>query len=142
MTVRYFADSNVFVYAYDRDAGIRQTQAIALIDRVGGDGELAVSTQVLREFFSVATRKLATPLDPETAEQAVRELARYPLVTEDGALVLAAIALHRRDRISIWDALIVEAARRAKARVLYTEDLQDGRDFDGVTVENPFREQP
>ena len=97
---------------------------------------------MLREFFSVATRKLATPLDPETAEQAVRELARYPLVTEDGALVLDAIALHRRDRISIWDALIVEAARRAKARVLYTEDLQDGRDFDGVTVENPFREQP
>ena len=72
----------------------------------------------------------------------MRELARYPLVTEDGALVLAAIARHRRDRVSIWDALIVEAARRAKARILYTEDLQDGRDFDGVKVQNPFREQP
>ncbi len=142
MTVRCFGDSNVFVYAYDRDSGVRRAQAIALIDRVGGKGELAVSSQVLREFYSVTTRKLATPLLPEVAEQAVRELARYPLVIEDGTLVLAAIARHRRDQISIWDALIVEAARRAKARILYTEDLQDGRDFDGVKVENPFREQP
>jgi predicted nucleic acid-binding protein len=142
MTVQYFADSNVFIYAYDQDGDAKQAQAITLIDRIGGSGELAVSTQVLREFYSVTTRKLARPLDPETAEQAVRQLARYTLVVEDPALILAAIRRSRRDRISIWDALIVEAARRAKARILYTEDLQDGRDFDGLKVENPFREQP
>jgi predicted nucleic acid-binding protein len=41
--------------------------------------------------------------------------------------------------VSFWDALIVEAARRAGARRLLTEDLQHGRRFGQVRVENPFR---
>jgi len=142
MTVRHFADSNVFVYAYDKDAGVKRAQAMALIDRVGGAGELALSTQVLKEFYWVTTRRLNPPLTCAVAEMAVREFARYPLVVEDPPLILAAITRSRADQIAFWDALIVEAARRAKARVLYTEDLQHGRDFDGLMVENPFRELP
>lgn len=145
MTVRYFADSNVFVCLrlrlrpgcrHQADPGHRLDRPCRRRRRIGG--QHLGATRVLQRRDPQA----GDAAGPGTAEQAVRELARYPLVTEDGALVLDAIALHRRDRISIWDALIVEAARRAKARVLYTEDLQDGRDFDGVTVENPFREQP
>jgi len=142
MSVRAFADSNIFVYAYDKDAGAKQTIAIDLIDALGGAGELSISTQVLKEFYWVVTRKLSPALPAETAEQVVRDLARYPLVLEDPPLVLDAIGRSRRDGLALWHALIVEAARRAKARVLYTEDLQHGRDFDGVRVENPFRELP
>jgi len=142
MTVRFFADSNVFIYAYDKDAGVKRTRAMALIDTAGGAAELAVSTQVLKEFYWVTTRRLNPPLSSKVAEMAVREFARYPLVVEDPPLILAAIARGRQDQIAFWDALIVEAARRAKARILYTEDLQHGRDFDGLMVENPFRELP
>lgn len=142
MTARYFADSKVLVYAYDQDAGIKRAQALALIDETGGAGELALSTQVLKEFYWVTTRRLHPGLSSAVADMAVREFARYPLVVENTALILAAIARGREAQIAFWDALIVEAARRAKARVLYSEDLQHGRDFDGLRVENPFREQP
>jgi len=55
MSVRAFADSNIFVYAYDKDAGAKQTIAIDLIDALGGAGELSISTQVLKEFYWVVT---------------------------------------------------------------------------------------
>jgi predicted nucleic acid-binding protein len=42
------------------------------------------------------------------------------------------------DKLSFWDGLIVESARTAQCTVLYTEDLQNGRTFDGLTVRNPF----
>lgn len=35
-------------------------------------------------------------------------------------------------------ALVVETAREAGCAVVYSEDLQAGRDFDGVRIENPF----
>jgi predicted nucleic acid-binding protein len=59
-------------------------------------------------------------------------------VVEDAALVLVTAAAARRWQLSLWDALIVEAARRAGATTLLTEDLQHGMDFDGVVVQNPF----
>lgn len=38
-----------------------------------------------------------------------------------------------------WDALIIEAARRVGAARVVTEDLQSGRRFGSVIVENPFQ---
>ena len=52
--------------------------------------------------------------------------------------ILGAIDLHRLHRISFWDALLVQTARRAGCTTLLTEDLQDGRRFDGIVVRNPF----
>jgi hypothetical protein len=40
--------------------------------------------------------------------------------------------------LSLWDALIVEAARAADGDVLLTEDLNADQVFGGVQVQNPF----
>jgi len=61
------------------------------------------------------------------------------LVEVDLPLILAASELEERHRLSFWDALVVEAARRSGATRLVTEDLQDGRTISGVRIENPFR---
>ena len=142
MTAKCFVDTNVLIYAFDSGAPSKQAIAQTLLDRLTDDDALVLSTQVLKEFFSVVTRRIKQPLKADVAEQTVRHFARFPVIGTDVSLLLLAITRHRRDRISLWDALIVEAARRAKAIILYTEDLQDGRDFDGLKVENPFREQP
>jgi predicted nucleic acid-binding protein len=55
-------------------------------------------------------------------------------------MILAAIARSRSQSLTFWDALIVEAALRAGAGRLLTEDLQHGQRIEGLTVENPFRE--
>jgi predicted nucleic acid-binding protein len=49
------------------------------------------------------------------------------------------ILIYMSLRTRTWDALIVESSLRAKAEVLYTEDLQHGQVIDGLRIENPFR---
>jgi predicted nucleic acid-binding protein len=54
----------------------------------------------------------------------------------------AALDTKSRFQISYWDAAIIEAARILGCRVVLTEDLSDGQNYDGMRVENPFREIP
>lgn len=52
--------------------------------------------------------------------------------------VIAAIELHRLNRISFWDATIVRAARLAGTDLLYSEDPQHGAILAGVRINDPF----
>ena len=53
--------------------------------------------------------------------------------------LLAASELCERDKIQFWDALVIRTAQRAGASTLWSEDLQDGRQFGGVRIRNPFK---
>jgi predicted nucleic acid-binding protein len=135
---RRFLDTNVLVYLFDADAPEKKTAVTELFERDGASGLLILSTQVLQEFYVVATRKLAGPLAPEVAEQAVRDFATLPVRQVTPALILLAIRRSIESRLSFWDALVVETAIDAGATVILTEDLQDGQVIDGVRVVNPF----
>jgi predicted nucleic acid-binding protein len=101
-------------------------------------GHAALSTQVLQEFYVNVTRKLASPLSSEVAEERIRDFSELPLVHVDASLILAAITRSRSLGFSFWDALIVEAALVAGANRLLTEDLQHRQEIEGLLVENPF----
>lgn len=128
-----FADTNLAAYALDDAEPVKQQIARALL---GASPRPRTSPQVLRELYVVACSKLG--LSAAEAGDVVRALAPTVAVVEDAALVLLAVASAQRWQLSLWDALIVEAARRAGATTLLSEDLQHGMDFDGVLVENPF----
>ncbi len=128
-----FADTNVVAYALDHAEPVKQRAARAVLRR---RPRPRTSPQVLREVYAVASTKLGMSVDDAAA--AVRALVPTVAVVEDAGLVMAGIAAAQRWRISLFDALIVEAARKAGATTLLTEDLQHGMDFDGVVVENPF----
>ena len=138
--MRTFFDTNVLVYLFDADAPTKQTQARKLVAREADAGRATLSTQVLQEFFATVTRKLAAPLPVEEAERAVRRLADFSVVQIDPQLILAAIATSVHSSISFRDALIVRSAQQSGAEILYTEDLQNGRNFDGLEIVDPFRE--
>ena len=138
MRGRSFVDTNVLVYLYDSDNPTKRARAGELVTEYGPSGKLVLSTQVLQEFFVTVTRKLARPLSLASAEQAVRHLSTYPVVAIDVQLVLGAIETMQAHRISLWDALIVEAARQSACEELLTEDLSDGASIAGVRVRNPF----
>jgi predicted nucleic acid-binding protein len=53
-------------------------------------------------------------------------------------MMLRAIDLHQKHKISFWAALIVEAARTAGCSNLFSEDLQDGFQIGNMKVKNPF----
>lgn len=136
MSERSFLDSNVLVYTDDRSAPEKRAQALKLIRQLRVSGAGVLSTQVLQEYFSAATGKLRVPA--EVARRKVEIFARFDLVQIDLPDILAAIDLHRLHQFSIWDSLILQAARQANCKIVYTEDLQEGRKLDGLEIVNPF----
>jgi predicted nucleic acid-binding protein len=133
-----FVDTNVLVYAHDRSEAQRQPVAQALLAQLWRNRAGALSTQVLQEFYVVATRRYDPPMSRREARQLVDAYSHWQLIQIDVALILAASQLEERHTLSFWDALIVEAARRAGAKRLVTENLQSGRRLAGVLIHNPF----
>ena len=139
MNGKVFVDTNILVYLFDRDTPAKQQTARAILTADGPAGQLVVSTQVLAEFYVTITRKLAKPLSEADAEQAVRDLTALDVVEPDVDMVFRSIGAARAHRLSLWDAMIVEAAQARGCRRLLSEDLQHGRQFGSLTVENPFK---
>lgn len=133
-----FFDTNILVYLFDQDVPDKRDRAKVLFQQEVEAGRFVASTQVLQEFYVAATRKLAVPLPVADAEEAVRALADLSIVPVDSALILSAIDRSRSLQVSFWDALIIEAALSVGATCLLTEDLQHGRQIDGLRITNPF----
>ena len=131
-----FVDTNVLLYAISRDPA-EQDKAKRANDILAGR-DLALSVQVLQEFYVTVTRKLAFPLPADKAAAAAGGLANLVVVGIDKPLALAAIQTSRTARLSVWDSLIIEAARHAGCERVLTEDLSHGQVIRGVRVENPF----
>lgn len=134
-----FCDTNVLVYAYDETAGPKHHRARELVDRLWPAGHGVVSIQVLQELYVTLTGKVRPPLPAAAARAIVADLARWRVVEPGHRDVLDAIDGSARWRISFWDAMLLTMASKAGARVLWSEDLQNGRTYDGVLVRNPFR---
>jgi predicted nucleic acid-binding protein len=133
-----FVDTNILLYAVSTADDEREKAEVAR--RLLDDTDLALSVQVLQEFYVQATRESkADRLDHEQAVQLVESWLRFPAKELDVALLQAALRTRARHRISYWNAAIVEAARALGCRQLLSEDLRDGQDFDGVIVSNPFK---
>jgi predicted nucleic acid-binding protein len=136
---RTFVDTNVLAYAHDRSEPLKRPVAQALLEELWAGRTGALSTQILQEFYVVATRKFDPPLTHRAAREIVSLYGSWTLVEIDLPLILTASQLEEQHRLSFWDALVVEAARRSGSTRLVTEDLQDGRSIGGVRIEDPFR---
>jgi predicted nucleic acid-binding protein len=137
MTDRVFVDTNVWVYAVDGADPAKQGRAREVLDPANG-ASIVTSAQVLGEFYTTATRKLARPVAFDDAARMVDRMRRLPVVEIDADRVAAAIHGSRSWRLSYWDALIVVAAQAAGCARLLSEDLASGATYGGVRVENPF----
>jgi predicted nucleic acid-binding protein len=135
-----FADTNILVYAHGvGDQDRRAPVARHRLEELWRDGTGVASSQVLQEFYAVSTRKLTPPLPRKQARAIVASYADWCRVSTDPELIVAASVLEERHTLNFWDALIVEAAQRSMASTLLSEDLQHGRHFGDLIVENPFR---
>jgi predicted nucleic acid-binding protein len=132
-----FVDTNVLLYAVSSAAAEaeKSERAVAILNA----SDLALSVQVLQEFYVQATRTTAvTPLRHDTAVAFIRTMQRFPVQDLTVPIMHASFTAAVRWRLSYWDAAIVEAARALECEEVLTEDLQHGQDFGGVRVVNPF----
>lgn len=135
-----FVDTNVLVYAHDAAERVRQPVAQRALEALWSTRTGVLSTQVLQEFYVVATAPNKLGMRPSEAREIVALYSAWPVTLLDPVLILAASRRHETARLSFWDALIVEAARVAGAGTILSEDLGDGQRFDGIRVENPFKD--
>ena len=134
-----FCDTNVLGYAHDTASPAKHQQAEQLVARLWQSGDGAISVQVLQELFAYVTRKLRPPLPVADARSIIAVLTAWRVFAPDANDVLEAIDASARWQVSFWDAMVLTAARKSQATILWSEDLNDGQNYDGVVVRNPFR---
>jgi predicted nucleic acid-binding protein len=140
MSVRTFLDTNIFVYANDRNEPRKQNIALKLIRNATIESTGVISYQVVQEFFNVVLVKAPRKMPYEDAKLFLETVfRRLRAVPSSLALISDAIQIQERYRLSWYDSLIVAAAQHANCNVLYTEDLQHGQQFGSLTIQDPFR---
>ncbi len=133
---KVFLDTNILVYASDRDERQKRRRARALLRETAADGNGVISTQVVQEFFVAATRKLSIEaLEAKAIVVTLHPLELMEVGLEDINRAIDGVVLWQ---VSFWDALILTVAERANCSVVYSEDLNSGQRYGGVEVRNPF----
>lgn len=129
-----FLDTNILIYAFT--TGDRRCATAEALLAEGG----VIGVQVLNEFTNVVRNKLRWDWPQlDAALEVIAELTEpaRPLTAD---IHTHAVKLARTSALSFYDALIIAAAADADCRLLLTEDMQHGRKFGGVTIQNPFHE--
>jgi predicted nucleic acid-binding protein len=134
-----FIDTNVLLYTIDNSNPAKQALAIAAVAQASAQGSVAISTQVLVEFFNISTSKLKPGLTHQAAGDMLVRLCEFEVISSTAQGVLEASRLLQRYKLQWWDALILEAALRANADTLLSEDGQHGQRFGKLVVHNPFQ---
>ncbi len=138
---RFTLDTNILVYAVDRDAGDRHGTAIDLVDKAVQQ-DCILTLQALSEFFYAVTRKGKMP-SIDAAEQVRDWQTLFPVVAAQPDVLSRVFSAVADDGLAFWDAMMWATAKTAGVTVLLSEDFQDGRDLQGVRFHNPFAgEQP
>ena len=135
-----FVDANVLLYAASllpEDAD-KRSYARALLT----EPDLAVSVQVLQEFYHQATRSTRLGrLSHDDALQFIEPILLMPIQAVTLDVFRAGVSISRRFRLSYWDGAILAAARALGCDAVYSEDLSEEQDYDGLRVINPLRDQ-
>jgi len=134
---RSLVDTNILIYARDLDLSLpKRARAVEIIDGLIERGDLVLSTQCLNEFSATGLKRRVPIAEIRDA------VDRWGLVAEvlpaSVSTTTAALGAVDRHQLSFWDALIWATARDAGVAVVLSEDLQQGRQLDGVRFVNPF----
>ena len=134
-----FLDTNILVYAASQRAADQQKAGLARDLLRRGPSEFAISLQVLQEFYVAARAPRKLALTHDEALKFCGQWRAFTVLEPTLQLFDAAMELGIRYQISYYDAAILAAARQLGCTVVHSEDLNDGQDYGGVLVGNPFR---
>lgn len=132
-----FLDTNILMYSISRDPAeaAKREIAIALLDA----DEMALSVQVLQEFYVQATRATRPDaLAHDLAVRLIRSWLRFQVLEITLPVMMAALHIKATYELSYWDAAIIAAAKALGCSEVLTEDMSHGREIGGVIITNPF----
>jgi predicted nucleic acid-binding protein len=138
MSADTFVDTNILIYAYDMDAGGKQTAASAVVRDLWESGKGILSTQVFQEFYVNVTSKIPTPIPPAKARGILENYFAWKVQVIQPGTILRAAEYQERHQLSFWDAMVLATAHEGNAVVLFTEDLNPGQIIEGIQIINPL----
>ena len=136
---KVFFDTNILVYQMDGRNFKKKITCRELVRKAATNGEAVISTQVLQEFYVVATKKLH--LDPVISKSIMHTFENMEVVTIGKDTINNAIDASIQYKLSFWDALILTAAESAKCEILYSENLNEGHVMRNVRIVNPLKSE-
>jgi predicted nucleic acid-binding protein len=132
-----FLDTNILLYFISLKPIERSKRLTA--EEILKRTDLALSVQVLQEFYVQATR--TGRIDAVTHRDAVDLMMswlRFRVVDLDQTIVFRALEIKAAHKLSYWDGAIIAAAENAGCKTLLTEDLNHGQTIADVKIVNPF----
>lgn len=139
MSDKIFLDTNILVYAHDKDAGEKHAIAIEIVRDLWEKRAGVLSNQVLQEFYVSVTKKIPKPISKSEAREIIRAYICWSMSAIAPLSIIRATEVEEKYRISFWDALVMVAAYEAKCKEILTEDLNPGQIIEGVIIKNPFK---
>ena len=136
--VLQFIDTNIFIYAYDCSSPEKQRKAKELVLNLWENQNGCISVQVLQEFYVNIVYKVPVPLPVKEALMIITDLSCWYLHTPSASDVIETINIQQNYRISFWDAMIINSAKKMGCNILWTEDLNEEQVIEGVIIKNPF----
>lgn len=133
---RLTLDTNILIYAIDRDAKEKHERAISIIDQAI-QLDCVLTLQSLCEFYSAATRKKYAAHEEVSAF--IKELmVVFPVITSSSKTLSLALKAIEGNGLSFWDALLWATAKENGCSLIISEDFQDRFILGGVKIKNPF----
>jgi predicted nucleic acid-binding protein len=140
MSGKCFVDTDILIYAHDRSAGAKHLRAQMLLEQLWVSGWGVISTQVIEELCIHLCRNAGNPLPIEEVCLLIRDYSTWEVVPHTPTSILDTLDLVQRHKIPFSDALILEAAERSGASILYSEHLSNMQRYGALQVVNPLVE--
>jgi predicted nucleic acid-binding protein len=133
---KIFIDTNVLVYTQNDKEKEKQLICREVLSNLIERNLLVISTQVMQEYYNVATQKLG--IEKLFVKRTIEMFDCYETITLQSSIIFQAIDIHILNQLSFWDSLIISAAKSANCSMVLTEDMNDGQVIEGVKIQNPF----
>lgn len=139
MNGKHFLDTNIFFYCFDNSDTNKKVRALTLIGEALQSGKGIISWQVIQEFLNVSTKKFVSPLKAVDAKVYLQKVL-FPMcvVFPNLSIFQNSIELQDKTGYSFYDSLIIASALSQDCSILYSEDLHNGTEINGLKLVNPF----
>ncbi len=139
MKDKYFIDTNIFIYSFDKKNQIKKEASCSLIQRALDDNNGCISSQVIQEFLNVSLKKFNPPLLIQDSINYLNSVL-IPLceIYTSADLYIKTLEISERWKYSFYDSMIIAAALRTDCSILYSEDLLHGQKIQSLAISNPF----
>ncbi|WP_296327367.1 PIN domain-containing protein [uncultured Treponema sp.] len=133
---KVFLDTNILAYIFDSRDIAKKAKAKELFSQLVIENNCMISTQVLQELFNVVTKKLK--YSKEDAQKIIMSLMNLVIHQVSTLDIQVAMKISSESQFTIYDSLIIAAAKAESCKIVYSEDLNAGQVVEGVKIVNPF----